>query len=277
MNFGQCWSNDIAFSKGQAVNDLSSDFRKFLEEPTNARMISESGPRYNPSTNNSLGNIIIVNICASILSKKLDLKVVNYGNVEDWQMLYRPPHADGRQIVEPVEWCDQQQINALTLKDEIPEVNHGIDVCTLYFQDADFIRWYKDDIKNHFNKFRFITDLLVHVRLGDIANISAGIDYYRHCINNIDFESGFIASDDPKHEIVRTLAEEYNLQIYHGTPTKTLVLGASARNLVLSGGTFSWAMGVASSSDNIYYPIYPVGKRFYGDIFVFENWNGIEI
>jgi len=54
------------------------------------------------------------------------------------------------------------------------------------------------------------------------------------------------------------------------------MFASTCNNLILSGGTFSWLIGfLAFYSKNIYYPLDNKNK-WYGDIFIFPEWTGIE-
>jgi hypothetical protein len=49
-------------------------------------------------------------------------------------------------------------------------------------------------------------------------------------------------------------------------------------NIILSGGTFSWLIGfLTEPNSNIYYPEIPFENTWYGDIFIFNNWNKVII
>ena len=51
------------------------------------------------------------------------------------------------------------------------------------------------------------------------------------------------------------------------------MFGSTCNTIILSGGTFSWLIGFfAYYSKNINYPIN--NNKWYGDIFIFNNWIG---
>jgi hypothetical protein len=54
------------------------------------------------------------------------------------------------------------------------------------------------------------------------------------------------------------------------------MFGSTCKNIILSGGTFSWLIGFLSpNNSNVFYP--DIKKRWYGDIFNFKNWKKIII
>jgi hypothetical protein len=145
------------------------------------------------------------------------------------------------------------------------------------FQMRNFVIDYKSEILSHFNlKYENKPNqVFVHVRLGDITHTNPGLEYYRTALNKLNFESGYIVSDSPENNIVRSLIQEYNLEFYDNSPIKILEFAKNFDNLVLSKGTFSWWIGLLSKSNNIYYPINDIGWP--GDIFVFDDWKALDI
>jgi hypothetical protein len=64
------------------------------------------------------------------------------------------------------------------------------------------------------------------------------------------------------------------LQVYCGNEVDTIMFGNTCKYIVLSGGTFSWLIGLLGFNSVVYYP--KQKQLYYGNIFVFPDWNGIE-
>jgi hypothetical protein len=61
------------------------------------------------------------------------------------------------------------------------------------------------------------------------------------------------------------------LEVIDLDEVKTIMFASTCKNIILSGGTFSWLMGfLAFYSEKIYYP--KIKNTWYDDIFVFNDW-----
>jgi hypothetical protein len=69
------------------------------------------------------------------------------------------------------------------------------------------------------------------------------------------------------------LIENCNFILYHDTPINTINFGKNFKNLILSGGTFSWWIGFLSKAKNVFFPKDKI--KWHGDIFVFDKWQGL--
>ena len=164
----------------------------------------------------------------------------------------------------------------------INDMNNGI-FYNGNFQVKEFVLQYRNEILNHFNleyRNQDNEDLFVHVRLGDVKSVNPGINYYRNCLNNIKFKNGYISSDSIDSQLVTTLVNEYKLIKFIDDPIKTIDFAKDFKNIILSKGTFSWWIGLLSRSDNVMYPKekeeWPNPPHWHGNIFVFDEWKGIE-
>ena len=119
-------------------------------------------------------------------------------------------------------------------------------------------------------------DVFIHVRLGDIQDKwNNSFEYYNSILEKMSFDKGYISSDTIDSEICVKLIDKYNLNIINENEVKTIMFASTCTNIVLSGGTFSWLIGfLAFYSKYIYYPMDKKDK-WYGDIFVFDEWIGI--
>lgn len=132
--------------------------------------------------------------------------------------------------------------------------------------------------KNYFkHRYNNNNDLFIHVRLGDVSSKTDHLyDYYFKTIKFMKFNQGYISSDDINHELCKSLIKKFNLFIINSSEVETIMFGSTCNNIVLSGGTFSWLIGfLAIKSEYIYYPL--LKQRWYGDIFSFSNWKGINV
>lgn len=225
--------------------------------------------------NGNFGNNVFQNILASIFSKKNNLKVENY--ICEFQCnligadLYKEGHIyhENKVIINDNNFLDY-------LKNEKIETGLHIDG---YFQSKHFVLNYKNEILSNFNLNYNINsneDVFLHIRLGDTSHLNVGIDYYENALKHIgEFDKGYISSDSPDHEIVKTLTRKYNLIQYIDTPTNTINFGKTFKNIIISKGTFSFWIAMLSKAKKIIYPI--GGHSWDGDIRIFPEWTGINI
>ena len=157
-----------------------------------------------------------------------------------------------------------------------------------FFQSKEFVLNYRDEIKELFGspkKEPPIEGVFVHCRLGDRIDIDETecfqLQPYLHdalsSMPNLDnITEKYISSDSLSHPITQGLISKFNLKIYKGATCETLSFGARFSNKILSWGTFGWWIGLLNNQNNI---ICPSKKRikapWYGDIFVFDEWNKV--
>jgi hypothetical protein len=225
--------------------------------------------------NGRLGNSIFRNCAASILSKKFNLKVEKYVDLNKLQILRPQFYEQGALILENEVIVSGGNFLKILRANEI---NHG-----LYLrhpcQKKTFVLEYKQEILDQFNlqyDQQHNDDLFVHVRLGDCIekNRVPSIDYYIKAIEQTRFNKGYISSDTPSHEIVTYLLNKFNLTLYKNEPAETINFAKDFGNLVLSNGTFSWWMAFLSKAKRVFYPC--GGPNWHGDIFVFDEWTPID-
>lgn len=207
------------------------------------------------------GNRLLQNVGLSLLAKKFNYTVLNFqdkGTDKDFLQLnecceFGLIPFSGTQIKNNLVYYSDD--NILDLLNGPNKINHGI-LYTEFFQNLDFLISYKNEIKNMF-QLPPITEnnnLFIHVRLGDATKFNPGIDYYRNCIQSITFDKGYITTDEPSHDFITKLVQEFNLQLINDTPIKTIHLGRICNNIILSNGTFSWWIAFLSNAKNIFYP-----------------------
>jgi len=137
--------------------------------------------------------------------------------------------------------------------------------------------------KNVFkNRYNTNNDLFIHARLGDVENRLPRIScYYEEILEKEKgkYENGYISSDSIGSEICVKLIQKYNLTVIDYDEINTIMFGNTCKIIILSGGSFSWMIGFfAFFADRVYYPVLDktVAKKWYGDIFTFSDWIGIE-
>lgn len=132
-------------------------------------------------------------------------------------------------------------------------------------------------IENHNpykNRYNTNNDVYIHVRLGDVTQNNPGIKYYSTVLDSLNFTNGYISSDNINHPLCKELIQNYRLQVLFMTEIKTWQFASTCKYLVLSNGTFSWAVGALGFYSSVYYP--QIKKQWHGNIFNKELWNEIE-
>jgi hypothetical protein len=163
----------------------------------------------------------------------------------------------------------------------------------MVYYDGDSVVNMSEELTNFIDRWKNTLGCVMDVRrklsyLGESVNISMfllkkaflskGIALSRGTGRYLVFNLGQIEYQiqfDGYSDIVVKLSEKYNLMPYQDSPVGTINFAKNFDNLVLSEGTFSWWMGFLSKEANIYYP---KGKvSWHGDIFVFDEWCGVDI
>lgn len=67
------------------------------------------------------------------------------------------------------------------------------------------------------------------------------------------------------------LIKKYGLRIYIFDEINTIMFGNTCAKILMSGGTFSWIIGLlVYHTKDLYYS--QVNQKWYGNIFLFEYW-----
>ena len=173
------------------------------------------------------------------------------------------------------------------VSDHIP-VRYNINLNTCYCQTREFSNYLYQYYRllenqmpiiraNPYNRrYRCNNDVFIHVRLGDVESYNPGYSYYDTCLRAISFENGYLASDSLDHEICQKLIQTYSLRIVDTKEVDTIQFGSTCRHIVLSGGTFSYIIGLFAFYSTVYYPD-DIGLWYPPELFSIPDWNKVTI
>ncbi len=229
-----------------------------------------------------LGNLLLINVGLSILSKKYDLKT-NYQYLEYFESLGFQPYHGGQRVMSNFLMFGDERFNSGSLPIEnsiidlleFEEINFGIDYRG-NFQNGQFLQMFRDEILSLFNlnyDDSYKNDVYIHIRLDDMTHVNPGLSYYRKCIENTSHDRIFLSTDSPNHEIIKSLSEEFPIIYYNDSPINTINFAKNFGNLILSKGTFSWWIGFLSKANQIFYP---TGFPEHPKIFIFDEWTPMD-
>ena len=228
-----------------------------------------------------LGNQFIRNIAVSFIAEKHDLRVT-YSSHDKIKMLGIPLFVGQKEYTHTMVLTDSNYFETF----ETPSLRQNLYPNKNFFQTKEittkiynYLR--EDTIKQTImstNKYNLNydnnKDLFIHIRLDDVKKHTPGIEYYLKTISMVDFENMYVSTDEPSHEIIRQLRQQYpSCKMINYNETETIQFASTCKNIILSHGSFSAVIGYLSFFSNIYYPEYENGKIWYGDLFsVNDNW-----
>ncbi len=230
------------------------------------------------NSNGRLCNKIIRNLAVSLIAEKYNL-YVNYADNNLINQL-------GINL-----FCGKNTYNSeINLNDDnyfdiynSETLTSNLNPNSNYFQTKDIIKLLYNHLqkiksniidKNIFNKrYNANNDLFIHIRLGDVAHLNPGINYYLKTIETIKFDNLYISTDTINHYIIHQIIQKYpNTRIINFDEIKTIQFSSTCKNIILSHGSFSAVIGYLSFFSNINYPEYEPDKIWYGDMFSIPNW-----
>jgi hypothetical protein len=249
----------------------------------------EHTPSYAPSnTVGSAGrlcNQIIRNIVCSALAQKHNLKFV-YGFHEKISELGIELYTNGT----------HNYPNTIVIKDDDffvllkqESLTYNLNTCAAFFQNQDIANFIRQQLSEPSQKLQIINkniyrhryeknnDVFVHVRLDDATHYNHGFEYYDLVLSDLVFDQGFISSDTIDHPLCQLLIKKHGLIPIQMDEVRTIMLASTCKYLLLSGGTFSWTIGVLGWFSTVFYPDPQCQQQWHGDIFGFSDWNKINI
>jgi hypothetical protein len=124
-------------------------------------------------------------------------------------------------------------------------------------------------------KYRYETnnDVYVHVRLDDAKRANPGFEYYDDLLTSMNFDKGYISSDEIDNDICQRLIQKHKLNVIDCDEVETIMFASTCKRIVLSCGVFSWLIGFLGIHSIVYHPDPKKYGFWHGDIFVFPEWN----
>ena len=232
-----------------------------------------------------LCNNIIRAFVASYLAEKRNLPI-NYGEYSvKMDTLGLPLYKQGTVIYNETQIFNEKMVIDELIIPTLTPMN--IDIRQPYCQSKELANYlytlFKDDTKRnsvieaniYSDRYMNNNDCFVHIRLDDTKQWNLGYEYYDSYISKVSYTKLYIASDEPTHEICQKLMEKYNGTIVMLDDIHTIMFGSTCAHVVLSGGSFSFMIGILSFFSNVYcykkkVPWYPC------ELFHIDEWNTIE-
>jgi hypothetical protein len=230
-------------------------------------------------------NHIIRALVASFIAKQQNLKF-NYGQYFDKMVsLGIKLYTKGNMTYRNSQIISNTNIMNY-LRHDIP-IYKNIIVDKYYFQTKDFsnylYNYYKDtnnqesiiDANKFNNRYKNNNDVFIHVRLGDVEHLNQGFAYYDRAIIKISsFENGYISSDNITHETCRKLIQKYNLKIIDYNEVETIMFGSTCKNIILTGGSFSYIIGLFGFFSKVYY-FKGFDNWYPSELFCIDDWTEV--
>jgi hypothetical protein len=230
-------------------------------------------------------NHILRALGASFIAKKQNLKF-NYGEYYNkMKQLGINLYIDGTATYNIEQKIPNNIIPYISY--DIP-LFRNINVNNSYFQTKEFSNYLYNHYKNPINQYHIIeankfksryntnNDLFVHIRLGDVTHVNQGFTYYDKAISQLNFEKGYIASDSIDHETCKMLIDKYRLIPIDYDEVETIMFGSTCRNIILTGGSFSYIIGLFGFTSKVYY-LKGMDNWYPSELFFIDNWTEISI
>ena len=235
------------------------------------------------TTNNGrLANQIFRNMATSFIAEKHDL-LVEYSSYELIQSLGIELFVGKHDYPNTLTLTDDNFFDIYETSDLQTNLNPNLN----YFQTTQISKWIYQHLYDNKDKIMAVNpygerynnnnDVLIHIRLTDVAHLNPGISYYLKAISGISFDRLFITTDEPDHSIIRELQTIYpDTILLTYDPIHTIQFASTCKHVILSHGSFSAIIGYLSFYSNIFYSEYDKDTRWYGDMFSIPGWNQID-
>lgn len=234
--------------------------------------------------NGRLGNQIIRNLAVSLIAEKHNLKV-DYSS-KDLITRLGIDLFSGTNIFDNIKPLNDDNYFSILHCDNL---NYALNSNESYFQTKEITNLLYEHLntdpvknniikKNPFNeRYDKNNDLFIHVRLGDVAHLNAGIDYYLNTMRRIKFDNLYVSTDDKNHNIIKVIFKLYpSAKLVNCDEIRTIKFGSTCKHILLSHGSFSALIGYLAFFSNVYYPKYNnPGKIWHGDMFSIDKWTKI--
>ena len=229
------------------------------------------------------GNLFFLNMCLHLFSLKFNLKS-SYKYVNEFHQFgidfFKGKNLYKKNLLltdfnfENLLKSDTSPNNVIINNDMWCHTNNFCKIINKYFTENNLFEKVKN--KNVYKtRYNNNNDLFIHLRLGDVSEKTIkSKDYYIKLLEEIQFDEGYISSDNINDPFCKYLIKEYDLIVINKSEIKTIMFGNTCKNIILSGGTFSWLIGFFAEKEScIFYP--EIQDTWYGDIFSFTNWNKV--
>jgi hypothetical protein len=230
-----------------------------------------------------LCNQIIRAHAASFIAKPQNLKF-DYGDyVDKMNQLGIPLFTDGTMTFNTEVYINDS--NIMTYLNDIP-IFRNVNVNFAFFQTKDFsnylYKYYQKSenqqsiiLSNKFkDRYQNNNDVFIHVRLDDVAHLNQGFEYYDKALSQLSFENGYISSDDINHSICKELINKYNLKIIDYNEVETIMFGSTCKTIILTGGSFSYIIGLFSFYSKVYY-VKGFNTWYPPELYFIDDWTEI--
>jgi hypothetical protein len=231
------------------------------------------------------GNLFLLNMCLHLFSIKFNLKS-SYKYEKQFNQLginfFKGNNIYNRNLLltdynfENLLESNVSPQNVIINNDVWFHTRRFCEIIKKYFTEK---KIFQSIMQKNYHKSRYDNnnDIFIHVRLGDVTEKTSHLlGYYEKVINTLNFNQGYISSDNINHYICKQLILKHKLIVINASEVETVMFASTCRNIILSGGTFSWLIGfLAVKTDKIFYP--SLTEKWFGDIFCFKNWVKINI
>jgi len=227
-----------------------------------------------------LCNQIIRNIAVSLIAEKYNLRV-DYINKHLIEQLGITLFSGENEYTNTIPLTDDNYFSVYNCEN----LSNNLNPNNNYFQTKEITNFLHNYLHSDAIKSRIINanpykerynnnnDVLLHIRLTDVARFNPGLNYYVNALKGITYDNIYITTDQPSHTIINSLLQLYpTAKIIHETEVATLQLSSTCKHIILSHGSFSAIIGYLAFFSTVYYPEYELGKIWYGDMFSINNW-----